>query len=66
MATTDDRLFRHSDEIEREAIQAPVIDQDADRPKSGVLGFGATVSTYFVAAVALAVVMVLVIVLFAM
>lgn len=66
MATTDDRLFKHSDETERESPQESAFDQATTRPKSGVLGFGASVSTYFIAAVVLALVFVLVIAFFAM
>lgn len=66
MVTSDDRLFTHNDEIERESLQAPAYDQDANRPKSGVMGFGASASAYFIAAVALAAVFVLVIAFFAM
>ncbi len=66
MATTDDRLFTHSDEIERESLQQPAFDQATTRPKSGVLGFGATASTYFIVAIALALIFVLAIVFFAM
>ena len=66
MASTDDRLFTHSDEIERESLQQPAFDQATTRPRSGVLGFGATASTYFVVAIVLALIFVLAIVVFAL
>lgn len=65
MATSDAQRLRDPDVIEREIAQSQTAEQQPARPKSGVGGFGATAAAYFVAAIALALVFVLVIVFFA-
>jgi hypothetical protein len=62
MAIDDARRLRDPDAVERELAPPTTAEQAADRPKSGVGGFGATAAAYFAVAVALALIFVLVIV----